>query len=71
MKQTFLDLFQQSVIMQGLLSLLVIGLWGYMVVTGQEIPSELSALVTLVVGFFFGSKVERSYRANVKQHTVG
>jgi len=57
MKQTFIDLFQQSVIMQGLLSLLVIGLWGYMVVTGQEIPSELSALVTLVVGFFFGSKL--------------
>jgi len=57
MKQTLLDLFQQSVIMQGLLSLLVIGLWGYMVVTGQEVPSELSALVTLVVGFFFGSKL--------------
>ena len=63
MKQTFLDLFQQSVIMQGLLSLLVIGLWGYMVVTGQEIPSELSALVTLVVGFFFGSKLALT-RAN-------
>ncbi len=57
MKQTLLDLFQQSVIMQGTLSLLVIGLWGYMVVTGQEIPAELSALVTLVVGFFFGSKL--------------
>ena len=63
MKQTLADLFQQSVIMQGALSLAVVGLWGYMLVTGQEIPSELSAIVTLVIGFFFGSKLSLT-RAN-------
>ena len=63
MKSTLAQLFQESVIMQGLLSLLVIGLWGYMIVTGQEVPPELSALVTLVVGFFFGSKLSLT-RAN-------
>ncbi len=56
-KQTFVDLFQQSVIMQGSLSLLVVGLWGYLLATGQEVPAELSAVVTLVIGFFFGSKL--------------
>ena len=64
MKQTLVGLFQQSVIMQGLLSLLVIGLWGYMVVTGQEVPSTLEALVTLVVGFFFGSKLALTKATN-------
>jgi uncharacterized membrane protein AbrB (regulator of aidB expression) len=43
--------------MQGLLSLAVVGLWGYMLVTGQEVPAELSAVVSLVIGFFFGSKL--------------
>ncbi len=51
------QLFQESVIMQGSISLLVIGLWGYLLVTGQEVPAELSAVVTLVIGFFFGSKL--------------
>ncbi len=43
--------------MQGSISLIVIGLWGYMLATGQEVPSELSAIVSLVIGFFFGSKL--------------
>ncbi len=51
------QLFQESVIMQGAISLLVIGLWGYLLATGQEVPPELSAVVTLVIGFFFGSKL--------------
>ncbi len=57
MKVTLAQLFQESVIMQGLVSLTVIGIWGYLLVTGQEVPGELSAVVTLVVGFFFGSKL--------------
>ncbi len=51
------QLLQESVIMQGLISLLVVGLWGYLLATGQEVPSELSAIVSLVIGFFFGSKL--------------
>ncbi len=57
MKVTLRELFQQSVIMQGLLSLAVVGLWGYLLATGQEVPAELSAVVSLVIGFFFGSKL--------------
>lgn len=60
MKATLKELFQQSVIMQGSISLVVIGIWGYMLVTGQEVPAELSAVVTLVIGFFFGSKLALS-----------
>ena len=57
MKATVKQLFQESVIMQGTLSIVVVGIWGYMLIVGQEIPAELSAMVTLVVGFFFGSKL--------------
>ena len=64
MKQTLLDLFQQSVIMQGTLSLLVVGLWGYLIATGQDVPDNLNALVTLVVGFFFGSKLALTKATN-------
>jgi len=52
----FLELLAGSVIVQGFITVLVLGLWAFMVATGQEIPSELSAILTLVVGFFFGSK---------------
>ncbi len=57
MKVTLAQLFQESVIMQGAVSLVVVGLWGYLLIVGQEVPAELSAVVTLVVGFFFGSKL--------------
>lgn len=63
-KQTLVQLFQSSVIMQGTLSLMVVGLWGYMLVTGQEIPDDLSSVVMLVIGFFFGSKLALAQSAN-------
>ena len=66
MKTTLAQLFQESVIMQGAISLVVIGIWGYLLIAGLEVPSELSAVVTLVVGFFFGSKLSLT-RANSKK----
>lgn len=44
-------------IMQFVFALLVLGVWLYMIATGQNPPDALTSLVTLVIGFFFGSQV--------------
>ena len=56
----FWDLLAESVIIQGLLTLGVLGLIAYLLIVRQEVPSELWAILSLIVGFFFGSKVKRS-----------
>jgi hypothetical protein len=52
-----LDLLARSVIMQSVLTILVVGAWLYMIVMGKPVPELLETVVSLVVGFFFGSKV--------------
>lgn len=52
----FWDLLEKSVILQGMITLLVIGTWAAMLVLGREIPDGLTFAVTTVLGFFFGSK---------------
>jgi len=57
MKQTLLELFKTSAIMQGFLSVVVIGAYVYLLVSGQPVPETLVVSVGLVLGFFFGSKL--------------
>jgi len=64
MKQTLIDLFKTSAIMQGLLSVAVIGAYIYMLVTGAEVPETLVVSVGLVLGFFFGSKLSLAKAPN-------
>jgi uncharacterized membrane protein YfcA len=57
---TFWQLFRESVILQGVLT---VSLWGvllYLVVIGQEVPDVLMAGATTVLGFWFGSKVQNA-----------
>jgi len=56
----FWDLFKESIIMQGLITLIVIGSTCYLIVTSQPVPELMQALVTLVVGFFFGAKTTKA-----------
>lgn len=53
----FWKLFEQSVIMQSILTLMVVGAFIYLVCTGRQIPELLVNTVGLTFGFFFGSKV--------------
>ncbi len=64
MKQTFIDLFLSSAVMQGLLSVAVVGAYIYMLVTGAEVPETLVVSVGLVLGFFFGSKLSLAKASN-------
>ena len=54
------DLFMESVILQGVLT---VGLWGvaaYLMVTGQEVPDLLAAGCGAVITFWFTAKTSRA-----------
>lgn len=53
---TFWELVQQSVIVQSIITLVLIGTVAYLYVTGQEVPRDLMGLTVVVLGFWFGSK---------------
>jgi FtsH-binding integral membrane protein len=52
----FWELFAQSLILQGLLALMFSGVICYLYLTCQPVPQELVALVSLILGYFFGAK---------------
>ncbi len=54
---TFIDLIKESVLTQFIITLLVLLVWGYLIISGHQVPETVEALLTLVVGFYFGSKL--------------
>lgn len=55
---TFWDLVKESVILQGLVTVLLLSVACYLWATGQVVPEQLGNLLQLVVGFWLGSKVQ-------------
>ena len=55
----FWELVKSSVIIQGLVTMLFVGTTCYLYATGQEVPNTLIQLDGVVVGFFFGAKVQQ------------
>jgi hypothetical protein len=55
----FWELLSSSVIIQGLLTLGTLGLIAYLLVVNRPVPSELWAIMSLITGFFFGSKTQQ------------
>lgn len=56
----------ESTLIQGLLTLIIISAIVYMAVTGQEINRELLSFGTLIVGFWFGSKAQQQFAKGSK-----
>jgi len=56
MRSTFWDLLRESVIMQGTLALVMVGVICYLYLTGQDVPDPLVNFVALILGYYFGSK---------------
>lgn len=54
---TLVDLLKSSVVTQGVITIITLVIWGVLLIQGRVIPIELNAIVTLVIGFYFGSKV--------------
>ena len=53
-----LDLIERSVIVQGLVTLGLIGVAGAMYLQGKPVPEGLIQCVYLVLGFWFGTKTQ-------------
>ena len=56
----FWQLLRDSIITQSLLALIVVATVATLVVAGREVPPELWAITTLMLGFFFGAKVQQA-----------
>ena len=56
----FWELLAESVIVQGTVTLMLVGGCIYLAVTGQEIPELLGSATMLALGFYFGTKTQQS-----------
>jgi hypothetical protein len=54
-----IELLRESVLVQAILALLLAGSIVFLVVTGQEIPEILLSAFWVVLGYYFGSKVQQ------------
>lgn len=56
----FWNHLKSSVIIQGTVTLMLIGTTCYLYIMGQPVPPELLGFDGLVLGFFFGAKVQQA-----------
>jgi uncharacterized membrane protein AbrB (regulator of aidB expression) len=57
---TFWTLFKENVIIQALLALMFGATICYMYIAQLGVPMELVALVSVIIGYFFGSKTQQA-----------
>jgi len=57
------ELLRESVLIQALITLTVVVTMSYMAAAGMEVPEWMIQGLMLILGFYFGSKVERSIAA--------
>lgn len=55
----FWQLLTESTIVQGVVTLGLVGAVIYLSCTGQEVPEPLKSLTALAVGFWFGQKAQQ------------
>lgn len=53
---TFWNLLERSIIVQSIVTLMLVTAVVFMYVTAKEVPSDLTSLMLLVLGFWFGAK---------------
>lgn len=47
-----------SEIVQGIVTVVVVGTVSYLAITGQPIPEALNTVLSIVLGFYFGSRAQ-------------
>ena len=62
----FWTLFQESVIVQAIITLALVVTTCILVCTGKPVPELLSTALMLVLGFYFGSKNQRMINRSQK-----
>ena len=68
--ENFWTLLAKSVIVQSLLALIVVSAVVYLYVSGMNVPTELLSLMWLIIGFYFGTKIEQSIQAGIRGREV-
>ena len=63
----FYQLLAQSVIVQGMVTLALVGSCIYLAVVGEPIPELLTNATMLALGFYFGSKSAQTANALAKR----
>lgn len=67
----FWELLEESVLVQSTVTLVAIGVTSYLVLVGQDVPKEWWTVIGIIIGFWFGSKVQiegkRAQRRLVEQ----
>lgn len=58
-----LDLLASSVLVQGILTLAIVAADLYLFIVDRPVPAELWGLTSLVIGFYFGAKVQNGLHA--------
>lgn len=58
----FWDMVRDSTIVQGAITLAVVGVTCYLWATGQPIPQDLWTADSIILGFFFGAKVQQAIK---------
>lgn len=66
MTSKFWDLLEQSVILQGTITILLILTTCFLWVTGRPVPGELWTANTFVLAFFFGAKAQQTIHKRLK-----
>ncbi len=67
----FLMLLQESVLIQGAITLTLVGTLAYMYINSMEVPSELLNILLLILGFYFGGKVQGQANRQIKTSALG
>lgn len=67
--KVLLDLIKSSVITQWTITVIVLAIYFYLLIADKAVPSLVEILVTMVVSFYFGSKVGVYQGLHQAQHT--
>ena len=65
MKNEIVRMLEESVLLQGTMALVLLSTIVYLVIAQKEVPAELLNFMSLILGFYFGSKVENK-RATIQ-----
>lgn len=65
---SFIDLLREGVIFQGLITVIVLVTDGIIMVNQGTLPDFLANLTILIVGFYFGAKVEQRATAIAREN---
>lgn len=63
-----ISLLEESVLIQGAITLTLVGTLAYMYVMGMDVPSELLNILLLILGFYFGGKVQGQAKRKVNEY---